>query len=97
MTGTVHVLARYVAKLGHEAELKKILTAAIPPTRRELGCFRFDLLVSDSDPRDLCFIERWDDERAFREHLETAHVKTMNEQIATLIDGPPDIRRYNLV
>ena len=97
MTGTVHVVSRFVAKLGHETELKSVLTAAIPPTRRELGCYRFDLLVNASDPRDLCFIERWDDNAAFMEHLETAHVKTMHDKASGLIDGPPDIRRYDLV
>ena len=97
MSGTVHVVARYFAKLGNEAALKTALTAAIPPSRRELGCYRFDLLVNAGDPRDLCFIERWENDAALMDHLETAHVKTMHEQIATLLDSPPDIRRYLLV
>jgi quinol monooxygenase YgiN len=97
MGESVHVVARYVSKLGHEAELKKALTAAIPPARRELGCYRFDLLVNAGDPRDLCFIERWEDDAAFTDHLATPYIKTMNEQIADILEGPPDIRRYRLV
>ena len=48
-----------------------MLNAAIPSTRREIGCYRYDLPVNDTDSRDFCFIERWDTDLAFDEHLKT--------------------------
>lgn len=97
MPATIHVIARYTAKAGNEDLLKTVLAAAVPPTRRELGCYQYDLLVNPADPRDLCFVERWDDEQALDAHLQTAHVNTLRLGIADLVESPPDVRRYVLV
>jgi len=51
-TANLHVIAHFLAKAGQEDALKKVLNAAIPPTRREIGCYRYDLLVKDNDSRD---------------------------------------------
>ena len=45
MAASVYVLARFVAKAGKEDELKDVLAAAVAPTRRELGCYQYELLV----------------------------------------------------
>ena len=97
MPATVHVLARFTALPGKEQPLKAALTALVPPTRRELGCYQYDLLVDGSDPRQFCVVERWDDEAAFDQHLQTAHLKKALDQIQDLVEVPPDIRRYTLV
>lgn len=97
MPATVHVLARFVAKPGQEDALKAVLTAAIAPTRREIGCYQYDLLMETADPKQLCFVERWDGDVALDRHLETAHVKSMLEKLDGLVEVPPDIRRFTLV
>ena len=97
MPATVHVVARFLAKPGQEAALKSVLTNLVPPTRREIGCYQYDLLVETSDPKQLCFVERWESERALDRHLETAHVKTALERAEGMLDSPPEIRRFNLV
>lgn len=94
MPATVHVVARFVAKPGKEEALKGVLSALVAPTRRELGCYQYDLLVSSTDPRELCFVERWEGDRALDQHLETEHVKTALRQVDGLLDGEPEIRRY---
>ena len=97
MGATVHVIARFVAKSGKEEALKTALSALIAPTRREIGCYQYDLLMNPADPRDFCFVERWDSDRALDQHGETDHVKTAISQVEGLVDAPPDIRRYRLV
>jgi quinol monooxygenase YgiN len=97
MAATVHVLARFTAMAGKEQTLKAVLTALVPPTRRELGCYQYDLLVDANDPRQFCFVERWDDAAALDQHLETPHLKKALEQIQDLVEVPPDIKRYTLV
>ena len=97
MPATVHVLARYVALPGKEDALKSVLIALVPPTRRELGCYQYDLLVDRTDPRQFCFVERWDDEAALDQHLETPHLKKALDQVQDLVEGPPEIHRYTLV
>ncbi len=96
MAATVHVQARFVAKAGKEDALQSVLSAAVAPTRRELGCYQYDLLVNANDPREYCFVERWDDDAALDEHLEMPHVRKMLSEVENLVESPPDIRRYRL-
>jgi quinol monooxygenase YgiN len=94
MAVTVHVVARFVARPGQEQALKTVLTALIPPTRRELGCYHFDLLENPLDPRDFCFVEKWENEKKVEQHAESEHVKRTLAQVEDLVETPPDIRRY---
>jgi len=97
MAASVYVVARFAAKAGKEQPLKAILDALIAPTRRELGCYRCDLLENASDPRDFCFVERWEDEKAADRHAESPHLKQALSQVEPLVDAPPDLRRYHQI
>ncbi|MBI2828029.1 MAG: antibiotic biosynthesis monooxygenase [Acidobacteria bacterium] len=94
MAATVHVVARYQAKPGKEREVEGVLTALVAPSRREIGCYQYDLLRNPADPCDFCFVERWGDDKAVDQHNETAHVKNAIAQVEGLVEIPPDIRRY---
>ncbi len=94
MAVSVHVVARFVARSGQEDAVKAVLNAAIAPSRRELGCYQYDLFVSANEPREYCVIERWDGDASLDRHLETAHARRMLTELETLVETPPDIRRY---
>jgi quinol monooxygenase YgiN len=97
MPATVHVVARFVAKAGKEQALKSVLNALIAPSRRELGCYQYDLLENPSDPRDLCSVERWESEKSADQHSDSQHVRQALSQVEGLVDAPPDIRRYHQI
>ena len=97
MGATVHVVARFLAKAGKEDALKAVLLALVPPSRRELGCYQYDLLFNPNDPRDFCFIEKWENDASLDQHAETAHLKSAREKFADLVEVPPDIRRYRVI
>ena len=97
MPATVHVVARFTARAGKEQALKTVLTTLIAPTRRELGCYQYDLLENPLDARDFCFVERWEHDRSVDEHAESAHVKKTLKDVEGLVESPPDIRRYRQV
>jgi quinol monooxygenase YgiN len=97
MRATVHVVSRFVAKPGKEQALKTVLNGLIAPTRRELGCYQFDLLENQSDPRDFCFVERWEHEKSVDQHGASQHLKHALSQLESLVDTPPDIRRYHQI
>jgi quinol monooxygenase YgiN len=97
MAATVYVVARYVAKAGKEEDLKTILMTLIAPSRREIGCYQYDLLRNPADPRDFCFVERWDHDKALDEHAASAHLKAARADVEALVEGPPDVRRYNIL
>jgi quinol monooxygenase YgiN len=97
MAASVYVVARFVPKAGKDDELKKVLAAAIAPTRRELGCYQYDVLVGTTEPREYCLIERWEGETSLEQHLNTPHARQMLEDVEDLVSSPPDIRRYRFV
>lgn len=97
MPATVHVIARYVAKPGREDELKNVLTGLIAPSRREIGCYQYDLLRNPADPRDFCFVERWEHDAALEQHAAAAHVTSAVAQARELVETPPDVRRYHVL
>lgn len=97
MPATVHVIARVRAKEGKEDALRQVLSGLVTRSRRELSCYQYDLLQSSVDPRDFCFVERWDTDQALDQHATSDHVKRAGEQMADLVEGPPDIHRYHLV
>ena len=97
MAKTVHVIARVRAKAGKEEALKTALSALVTTSRRELACFQYDLLQSITDPKEFCFVERWETQQALDQHAASEHVKRAGEQIVDLVEGPPDIQRFQLV
>ena len=97
MAATVHVVARFVAKAGKEDALLSVLTTLVAPTRRELGCYQYDLLINPVDARDLCFVERWENDKSLDQHAQSEHLKTARAQFEGLVEVPPDIRRYRIV
>jgi quinol monooxygenase YgiN len=97
MPATVHVVARYTAKAGKEDEVKAVLVTLVAPSRREIGCYQYDLLRNPADPSDFCFVERWESEKSLDEHANSAHLKTARAQVEGLVEGPPDVRRYHIL
>lgn len=97
MSSTVHVIAHIRAKEGKEDALRAVLVSLIPPSRRELACYQYDLLQSTTDPREFCFVERWDDEEALDQHAKSDHVAKAGTQMTDLVEAPPNIHRYRQV
>lgn len=97
MAATVYVVARYVAKEGKEDEVQAILMTLVAPSRREIGCYQYDLLRNPADPRDLCFVERWEGDKALDNHAASTHLKAARAQVEELVEGPPDVRRYQIL
>ena len=97
MAATVHVIARVRAKAGKEEALKTALSALVVTSRRALSCPPYDLLQSSTDPREFCCVERGDTQQGLDRHAASEHVKRAGEQIADLVEAPPDIQRFQIV
>lgn len=97
MAASIHIVARFRANAEKEEALKAVLLALVVPTRGELGCYRYDLLQSSTDPREFCIIERWDTEKSLEQHMGSTHLKKALADASELTDGPPEGRRYVLL
>ncbi|MBO3459032.1 antibiotic biosynthesis monooxygenase [Aetokthonos hydrillicola Thurmond2011] len=97
MASEVRVVARMVALPDKIEELKAILLELIPPTRKEAGCIKYELLQNNSDPTDLTFVEEWTSEDALNNHLLSEHIQIAVTKLENLVAAEPDIRRYHLM
>ena len=97
MPPSIHLVATFRAKAGQEEALKTVLTSLVAPTRRELGCIRYDLLQSMASPAEFCFIERCDSQEALDQHVASQHITSTLPKALELADEPPQGRRYLLV
>ena len=93
----VRVVARVVARLGKEDELRTLLRGLIEPTRRELGCVTYELLQNTADPTDFTFVEEWSSGADLDVHLQSAHLRNARSRLPELTVADPDIRRYTVV
>jgi quinol monooxygenase YgiN len=91
---SVRVVAHFTALPGHEDTVRRLLEAAVEPTRRESGCLEYDLNVSTTRAGDFVFIETWEDEASLDSHGQSAHIAALRAEVRAHLESPPDVRRY---
>jgi autoinducer 2-degrading protein len=70
------VIVFFEAKAAHVAEFRDaILINAKASVDDEPGCRQFDVAQDPNDPAQFFLYEIYDDEAAFKAHIETAHFK----------------------
>jgi quinol monooxygenase YgiN len=94
---TIRVVARVVALPDKVNELGAVLLELIAPTRKEVGCIKYELLQNQSDSTDFTFVEEWNSDEDLDAHLQSPHIAKATGQLDGLVVGEPDIRRYRLL
>lgn len=99
MTGYVITVDFLLERESRESFLARVRENAVLSLCREKGCRRFDVCVPRDGPAHVFLYEIYDDEAAFKLHLETPHFKSFAAATASmvrdrkivaldLIDGP---------
>ena len=70
---TITKRVTFIAKEGHEAKMKELLTAMVAPSKVEDGCIFYDIFVYENNPRKFMAVESWRDEKALDGHKDTQH------------------------
>lgn len=91
MPDDVRVAAFLHAKPGAEEAVRQAALACVPPTRAEAGNRLYVLHQDNSDPLLLVYIEHWDSEAALKEHMRTAHFKTLGEALEGKLSSPLEV------
>ncbi len=74
-------IANFKANPGREADLERILTAMVAPTRAEEGCVNYDLHVHVDDPSRFVLYEGWSSPQALDLHMTLPHFQTMLKEL----------------
>jgi quinol monooxygenase YgiN len=86
----VHVIARSVAHVGRENQLRELLRGMLAPTRAESGCRLYELYESESKGR-FYFYEIWEDQAALHQHAASPHFKHLEQAIRELVREPFEV------
>lgn len=81
------VVAEMTAQPGKAEALRRVIEAAIPPTRAEQGNVVFRLHEDRRTPGHFVLYARFRDQEAIQVHFRTPHFKTLMEQVTSLADG----------
>lgn len=92
--GTVHVVAKFVAKPGQEASLKTAITALIAPTRKDPGYIAYDLYESTERPGEFVLVEEWETKDLLAAHLDTPHLNGFKAAAPDLLAVPLSVQLF---
>lgn len=82
---TVTIKAFLQAEAGKEKDLRKELKKAVAPSRAEAGCLEYVLYESEAQDGVFIFSEKWKDEEAVQQHIQTDHYKAYRENTENLV------------
>lgn len=85
------VTARLRAKTGMEKMVASELAALIAPTRRELGCYMYEIHQSQDTPTLFVLHEQWRSKDDFDAHFKMPYLERFVHAAESLLDGPMEI------
>ena len=87
----IHVIAEAQAKPGQDAALRDVLQACVTPTRAEQGNRGYALHEDLDTPGRFFLYETWTSRDALKQHLQTPHFKTLDQNSKPLLAKPLSI------
>ena len=94
MNEPVRIIARFTARPEQQQALSETLRKLIEPTRREVGCLRYDLWHNQSNPTEFTFIEEWTSEAALEAHSRMPHLTALFKTLTELGVAEPEVFKY---
>lgn len=82
----ITINAIMIAKPGKEDDLFQEMKKMVAPSLAEKGCEEYSLHQSVEQAGVFVFYETWQDEQAFKEHIETEHYQTYRKNIESLVE-----------
>jgi quinol monooxygenase YgiN len=86
-SGGAILAVTWIARPGHEDQVKEILVRLADESRREPGCRQYIVHQAKSDPAHFFLYEEYSSAEALREHSESRHFKryVLDEAIPHLV------------
>lgn len=88
------LIVKVKAIAGKEAQLKKVLTAMLEPTRKEPGCITYQLYSNEAD-NTFFFYELWESADHLDAHTKTEHYLQLVKDRVGLVDEGGELSRLS--
>lgn len=96
MTNKVYVVAKILAKAGHEKQLGPALLGLVDIARTEPGFIQYDLHVSADNAAEFVFYEIWESEALLEKHNNTDEMKAFGAKAGGWIKAV-DIKKFQKI
>jgi quinol monooxygenase YgiN len=83
----ISVIAEFVAKSGHEEEIRVILHEIVLPSRSEPGCLVYHLLEDKKNPGSFSTYEEWAELKFLEAHLASDGAKVALAKAQPMLDA----------
>lgn len=93
MSGTLTIIAGFVAKPGREQRLRDELNAMVAPSLAEDGCLGYQPYVDPDRSDRVIIVEEWADAAALDVHFSLPHFKYIAEVLGEILAEPFTLRR----
>ena len=93
----ISVVATFNPKENQANEVEQILRGMVGPTRKEVGCLRYELYGAASTERQFVLIEAYADQAALEAHRATEHYKNYRSRIADALKEPIKVAVLNTI
>ena len=84
------LIVKATVKEGEAGKFIAAFAEAIPPTRKEDGCSRYELNQTNGEANTFVVYERWGSLEKMKAHLAAPHTVKLLETILPLVEGDPD-------
>ena len=91
------IIGTVIAKPEKRAELLKILTSFVTPTRTEPGCINYDFHCDAEDPNVFVFYENYVNKQALDKHLSMPYLRPLIDRTDELLAKPVNIRYLTML
>lgn len=89
----ITLIARLSAKPGKETLLYEECRNIVKQVReKEPACKMYVPHLSENNPQEIVFIEKYANKEAFDNHLNSPHFKALAEKFDDLLEGAPDLQ-----
>lgn len=88
------VNAKFQVKEGCKEKFISKTQDLIKSSRPENGCISYDLYANTEDDNTLMMLEKWENQHALDDHMETEHFKALESAVGDLMASDVDIKVY---
>jgi quinol monooxygenase YgiN len=88
------VIAPFKSKSGMRNKILSLVEPCIEATRKEPGCYMYELMISTEDENVFSFVEKWKDKESLRQHLASYHVKKFFGERAQYLEVEGDVNLF---
>lgn len=80
----------------HRDEAQELFAEIAEESREESGIIDYRVAMDVDEPSRFRFIEQYEDDDAFEEHMETEHIQEFMNKLPELVAGDIDATRFNV-